>query len=88
VNVWVLLVGSLVVGVLVGYWIGSVKGQPRLGAILGIFGIIGWIVMALLPKRTSPVELPADAVHSATTDRPADLPHGALPPHPGHVDPE
>jgi len=44
---------GLVVGVLVGFLIGRAKGRPGLGALLGIFGCIGWIIIAVLPRQGS-----------------------------------
>ena len=38
-------------GPVVGYLIGRRKGHPVLGAVLGLFfGILGWIVMAVIPR--------------------------------------
>lgn len=44
---------ALAIAVLIGFLIGRTKGRPALGAILGIFGIIGWIIIALIPRRST-----------------------------------
>ena len=49
------------IGVLVGWWIGSVRGRPRLGALLGVLGLIGWVIIALMPRNYSPYGRPVDA---------------------------
>lgn len=41
---------GLIVGILIGWLIGRWKGRPVLGAVLGILGIIGWIIIAVIPR--------------------------------------
>jgi len=43
---------QLIVGCGVGWAIGNGKGRGGLGAALGILGLIGWIIIACLPRRT------------------------------------
>jgi hypothetical protein len=45
-----LVVLALSVGI--GAWIGSTKGRTALGGALGILGVIGWLIVALIPART------------------------------------
>jgi len=75
---WFIMV-ALVIGVLVGWAIGSVRGRPALGAVLGVFGVVGWIIALLIPRSTPDF---SSASFEDKTARPADLPHGTLPPHP------
>jgi membrane associated rhomboid family serine protease len=77
---WVYLIWCAV-GVGVGWLIGTLRGYPLLGAVLGIFTVVGWIIVAMIPARDR--TRPPIAEH-AVTPRPPDLPHGALPPHPDH----
>jgi hypothetical protein len=44
---------ALAVSCAIGAWIGSTKGRTAMGAVLGIFGIIGWLIMALVPARST-----------------------------------
>jgi hypothetical protein len=47
------LVG-LAISMGIGAWIATLKNRAWwVGALLGILGIIGWIIAALLPKRTA-----------------------------------
>jgi hypothetical protein len=45
----------------VGVWIASVKNRPLwLGALLGfLLSFIGWIILAVLPKRDAGTTAPA-----------------------------
>ncbi len=52
-NFGIVLSIALAVAVLIGFLIGRTKGRPGLGALLGIFGIIGWIIIAILPSKSS-----------------------------------
>lgn len=74
---------AVVIGVAVGWWIGRVRGRPALGAVLGLLGLLGWIIMWLIPARPGQygdgVETDLDPHH---TERPPDLPEGTLPPGP------
>lgn len=49
------IVGALIaiaIGAFVGHWIGTKKGRPTLGLILGaLFTMIGWIIMLVIPKK-------------------------------------
>lgn len=82
---WWVYVVWLVVGVAVGWWIGSSRGYPLLGAVLGIFTVVGWVVMAMIPRRGTP-SLPAStSIEHADAHRPADLPADRLPQHPPDV---
>ncbi len=86
-NVWLIVAVGLVLGVIVGWWLGSIRGMPVLGAILGLTGIIGWAIVLVLPKR-GPVPLPASPIlppDSPTEHRPPDLPAERLPQHPPDV---
>lgn len=73
------IIASLVIGVLVGWAIGSVRGRPRLGAVLGIFGLLGWVIVLLVPR---PPDYSGATSLDDATERPPDLPEGSLPPHP------
>lgn len=44
------LVALIVVGGGVGFLIGRSRGKPVLGFFLGLFGLFGWILMAVLPR--------------------------------------
>ena len=45
------LFAFLLAGPVVGYLIGRRKGHPVLGTVLGFFfHIVGWIVMAVIPR--------------------------------------
>lgn len=68
------------IGVLVGWWIGTLKGYPLLGAVLGVFTVVGWLIIALIPRRD--VASGRYVADHATTSRPPDLPPGTMPPHP------
>jgi membrane associated rhomboid family serine protease len=46
---WVIIAGVLI-GVVVGWMIGWSRGRPVLGALLGVFGLIGWVVMFFVPR--------------------------------------
>jgi hypothetical protein len=38
----------------IGYLIGRTKGRPVLGAVLGLcFNVVGWVVIAAIPRRSS-----------------------------------
>lgn len=74
-----LIISALVIGVLVGWAIGSVRGRPVLGALLGVFGLVGWIIALLIPRSTPDLSTSSFADETA---RPADLPPGTMPPHP------
>ena len=53
-DVFVQILGSVVgvgVSMFIGYLIGRRKGRAGLGAVLGILGCIGWIIVAVLPKK-------------------------------------
>jgi hypothetical protein len=43
-----LLAGSCAIGA----WIGSTKNRTLMGAVLGVFGFFGWIIIALVPGRS------------------------------------
>jgi hypothetical protein len=46
--------GSLIaffISVAIGGFIGSMKNRMGLGLLLGIFGCIGWLIIALIPKK-------------------------------------
>ena len=46
--------GSLIglfISVAIGGFIGSTKNRMGLGLFLGIFGCIGWLIIALIPKK-------------------------------------
>ncbi len=46
---WVI---GVVIGALVGYWLGGRKGRPVLGLILGaLLTFIGWIIMLIIPEK-------------------------------------
>lgn len=82
---WWVYVLWAVIGIVVGWWIGTVKGYPMLGAVLGIFTVIGWVIVALLPARgTRPLPATTSISH-VKGERPADLPPGRLPQHPPDV---
>jgi len=36
----------------IGGWIGSTKDRTAMGTVLGVFGFIGWIIIALVPARS------------------------------------
>jgi hypothetical protein len=44
-----LLAGSCAIGA----WIGSTKDRSIMGAVLGVFGIFGWLIVALVPARAN-----------------------------------
>ena len=44
----VLLAGSCAIGA----WIGSTKDRTALGTVLGVFGIFGWLIIALMPAHS------------------------------------
>ena len=48
------------IGMAIGFLIGRLRGHPILGAVLGIFGLIGWIIAAVLPRSAD-----AQARHDA-----------------------
>jgi membrane associated rhomboid family serine protease len=75
---WFIVV-AVAIGVLVGWAIGGVRGRPVLGALLGVFGLIGWIIALLIPRSTTDF---SSASFDGETPRPPDLPHGTLPAHP------
>jgi hypothetical protein len=51
VRVLLYLVG-LAISMGIGAWIATLKNRAWwIGALLGILGIIGWIIAALLPKQ-------------------------------------
>ncbi|MGH9270034.1 MAG: hypothetical protein ACRDZ2_02050 [Ilumatobacteraceae bacterium] len=81
---WVYVVAGIV-GVVVGWWIGSIKGYPVLGAVLGIFTIVGWIIMALIPARGSRPLPASTSIQHRETNRPADLPPDRMPQHPPDI---
>lgn len=35
----------------IGAWIGSTKDRTAMGAVLGVFGMMGWLIIALVPAR-------------------------------------
>jgi hypothetical protein len=42
----------LIIGAIVGLFIGERRGRPLAGAVLGaVLGFIGWIIIALIPPR-------------------------------------
>jgi hypothetical protein len=43
-----LLAGSCAIGA----WVGSTKDRTVLGAVLGVYGIFGWLIIALVPVRS------------------------------------
>lgn len=43
---------ALIIGPLVGYFIGKGKGLGGVGAALGLLGIIGWIIVAVMKGNT------------------------------------
>jgi hypothetical protein len=49
----IFLIATLGVSCAIGALIGSTKGRAAMGAVLGIFGIVGWLVMALVPARSN-----------------------------------
>ncbi len=74
---------GLIVGVLVGWMIGRARGMPLLGALLGIFSLLGWIAIALIPRPQGPTTPAPLAPHGTTTHgRPDDLPAEQIPTHP------
>lgn len=79
------VVVGLLVGVIVGFWLGSRKNMPLVGAVLGLLGIIGWIIMILLPKRTLNTPVADGAVVPPPSAQPANLPSSQLPHHPDDV---
>lgn len=82
---WWVYVVWLVVGVAVGWWIGSTRGYPLLGAVLGVFTVVGWVVMALIPRKGT-ASLPASTTFEHTDPhRPVDLAADRLPQHPPDV---
>jgi hypothetical protein len=48
-----LLLLILCVSCAIGAWIGSTKDRTAMGAVLGIFGFIGWLIVALMPGRSN-----------------------------------
>jgi len=56
-HLWLQLVGFTLVTVAascaIGAWIGSTKHRALMGAILGVFGFIGWFIIALVPARSA-----------------------------------
>lgn len=52
---------GVAVSVLVGWWLGSVRGRPKLGAFLGLVGVIGWVIVLMLPRRHGPYGPPVEA---------------------------
>ena len=42
----------LLAGPTIGYLIGRTRGRGGLGIFLGFFGILGWILIAVLPRST------------------------------------
>ena len=74
---------GLLVGVLVGWMIGRARGMPLLGALLGIFSLLGWIAIALIPRPQGPTSpVPVAPHHETTHGRPDDLPPEQIPEHP------
>ena len=54
-----ILLAFFLAGPVIGYVIGHRKGHPVLGTVLGLFfHIVGWIVMAVIPRTPK-----ADARH-------------------------
>jgi len=49
--VWTLV--TVGVSCAIGAWIGSTKHRTVMGAILGVFGFIGWLIIALVPARSN-----------------------------------
>lgn len=49
---------ALLVSVGIGIWIGASKGQPHLGALLGLLGPLGWLIaaFAITPSYDKQVE--------------------------------
>ncbi len=47
-----IFVANLIVGGVVGFFIGNWKGRPVLGTVLGaLLGCLGWIITAVLSKK-------------------------------------
>jgi hypothetical protein len=44
---------ALAVSCAIGAWIGSTKDRTTMGAVLGVFGIVGWLIIALVPARSN-----------------------------------
>ncbi len=43
---------GIVIGAIVGYWLGGKKGRPVLGLALGaVLTLIGWIIILVIPKK-------------------------------------
>ena len=41
---------GLIIGVGIGYLLGQRRGRPQLGALLGLLGCLGWVIILLIPK--------------------------------------
>ncbi len=47
-----IFVANLVIGGIVGFFIGNWRGRPVLGTVLGaLLGCLGWIITAVLSKK-------------------------------------
>jgi hypothetical protein len=82
---WWMYATWALIGILIGWWIGSVKGYPVLGAILGIFSVLGWVIMALIPGRAPSSVAATTTITHSDAPRPPDLPHERMPQHPPDV---
>jgi len=76
---WIIVIG-LVAGILIGWAIGASRGRPLLGAVLGVFGLVGWIVILLVP-RPGPYSGAVDVgpLEHHDPHRPEHLADGTLP---------
>ena len=87
-DLWIVVVifVGVAVGVIVGWWLGSIRGQPVLGAILGLLSVFGWFLILLLPrKEPEAVESPASVPPIHEGPRPPDRPSESMPRHPADV---
>ena len=51
----------------VGVWIGSGKDRTIMGAVLGVLGIVGWLIIAVVPRRPSRGQDPQNAPSRPTS---------------------